>query len=102
MKIFLLTVMMLSSFAALAQREPYRTVYPRVSNWGNMIEVSAWNRNRIHVSCSGQIGMDFEDGTYETAYISFFVPAMGSRSQRLYPRNRDARIRFVSDSIWCR
>lgn len=102
MKSLFLMALVLVSFSALAQREPYRTVYPRVSNWGNMVEVSAWNQNRISVSCSGRIGMDFADGTYETAYVSFFVPAMGSRSQRFYPRNRDARIRFVSDSIWCR
>jgi hypothetical protein len=102
MKIFLLSAMLLISFSALAQRDPYRSVYPRVSNWGNLVEVSAWNQNRIHVSCSGQIGMDFEDGTYETIYISMFVPAMGSRSQRYYPRNRDSRIRFTSNSIWCR
>lgn len=102
MKPFLLCALLLTSLSALAQRDPYRPVYPRVTNWGNIVEVSAWNHNRIHVSCSGQIGMDFEDGSYETTYISMFIPAMGSRSQRYHPRNRDSRIRFMSHSIWCR
>lgn len=102
MKTFLLSVVLLVSASAFAQRDPYRSVYPRVTNWGNLVEVSAWNQNRISVSCSGQIGMDFEDGSYETTYISMFVPAMGSRSQRFYPRERNLRIRFISHSIWCR
>lgn len=75
---------------------------PNIYNWGNSVEVQAWNHNRMGVMCSGWVYMDMRSGHRPSTYVSMYVPARGYRSHRINIMDHQDRVIHASHSIWCR
>lgn len=99
----LLALLAFVSVSAFAQTMPPAPmpVFPHVYNNYSYATVEAWNNNRMGVVCSGYVFMTLEDNKMDSEYVNMYVPAMGYRSQNVYPRAGSSKIKSTNNSIWC-
>ena len=75
--------------------------WPRVSAWGNSVEVSIQNYDDQSYRCSGSVWMRLESGRSRSEYVSILVYPRSSAYKRIYNYNPQDRIRSASHTISC-
>ncbi|MAZ49607.1 MAG: hypothetical protein CME65_13690 [Halobacteriovoraceae bacterium] len=75
--------------------------WPRVTNWGNSVEVSIQNYDDKNYRCTGSVWLRLESGRSRSEFVSMVVYARSSAYRRIYNYSPRDRIRSASHSISC-
>jgi hypothetical protein len=82
--------------------EARASVWPRVLNFGDSVQVQLDNFTDNDVNCSGWVYMNLSSGSTAAEYVFEYVPRRSFRFRSLRPYPWGTRINFVHHSIFCR
>lgn len=75
--------------------------WPRVTAWGNSVEVAITNYDDQTYRCSGSVWMRLESGRSRSEFVSVIVYPRSNAYRRIYNYDMRDRIRSASHSISC-
>lgn len=99
MKILILAMSLFSSVSALAQ---HVTVFPRIINFGNAVQVQIYNSTEDDIHCSGSVTMHTQSNRIETNFFSDYIRSHQTAfSPMYYLMDHSDRISYANENINC-
>ncbi|HXH29383.1 MAG TPA: hypothetical protein VNJ01_01100 [Bacteriovoracaceae bacterium] len=96
-KIILALALSVSSMSAFSQG----FVQPRVSQWGNNVQIQIFNHTDYAVSCSGWINFSYWSGRQRSEYFNDYVQSRFNSYRTVYNHDWNDRVSRVNHSIYC-